>query len=186
MSVVDESSSFVPPKRTTRVSKSELVSEGEHFERKVVGEPIAETLVVETESSLTTLTEEERTCLRTLLTCGRRERDINVLDHQVRIQTLKGGDELRIGLYTKPYQGTQFFARAYQIGVCAAGIKYVDSKPLVPTPLSDTPDPTSVFNDKVKVIEEHYPLVITTAYNEIQNLEIEFADLMKKLGKLPG
>ena len=151
-------------------------------DRQIVGELVAEK---PPEPDVTELTDQERADFATLLTVGRRTKKITVMDHAVVIQTLKTGDEMRIGLFTKPYLETQGFSRAYQVAVCAAGIKEVDGKPLWRS-LAETPDEDEAFRKSVEVVDDYYPIVVSQIYQGIMDLEREFADLAVKLGKLPG
>jgi hypothetical protein len=139
------------------------------------------------EPEVTELTDQERADFAALITVGRRTKKITVMDHQVVIQTLKTGDEMRIGLFTKPYLETQGFSRAYQVAVCAAGIKEVDGKPLWRS-LSAVEDlnEDEAFRKGVEVVEDYYPIVVSQIYQGIMDLEREFADLAIKLGKLSG
>ncbi|QDF18603.1 tail assembly chaperone [Gordonia phage Pupper] len=158
--------------------------------RRVVGEPVAtesEAEAAPEEEKVTTLTEEERRDLQMLMTCGRRLKTIDVLGHKVKIQTLKSGDEMRIGLYTKPHLGSQGFSRAYQVGVCAAGIIDVDGTPLYSAlSQSEDEDAEHVFAKRVELLEDYYAVALSKIYDEIMTLEVEFAKLADKLGKLSG
>ncbi|QDF18835.1 tail assembly chaperone [Gordonia phage SCentae] len=156
--------------------------------RRVVGEPVqAEADQPPVEEKITTLTEEERRDLQSLMTCGRRLKTIEVLGHKVKVQTLKSGDEMRIGLYTKPHLGSQGFSRAYQVGVCAAGIVEVDGAPLyVSLSQAKDEDEEHVFTKKVELLEDYYAVALSKIYDEIMALEVEFAKLADKLGKLSG
>lgn len=152
-------------------------------DRQIVGELIEEE--IPPEEQITELTPEERRDFDRLLTIGRRTKKITVMDHPVTIQTLKTADEMRIGLHTKPYLESQGFSRAYQIGVCAAGIVDIDGMPLY-QPVSEKEDDDGIFDKKVAKLKEYYPIVITQIYQGIIDLEREFADLAIKLGKLSG
>lgn len=150
--------------------------------RRIVGELIEE----ESEPEVNTLTDEERRDFAALLTCGRRSKKISVLGHPVVIQTLKTGDEMRVGLYTKKYLESQLgFQRAYQVAVCAAGIREIQGRPLFSS-LREITDEDEIFDKSVETIQGYYPVVITEVYKQIMALEKEFVDLAIKLGKLPG
>lgn len=151
-------------------------------DRVRVGELITETVP---DPELTVLSDDERLDLSNLMTVGRRTKKVSIMDHPVTIQTLKSADEVRIGLYTKDFLETQAFARAYQVAVCACGIKDVDGVPLYQS-LHENTDPQTVFDKKVERLMEYYPLVITKIYKAIRDLEREYADLLDKLGKLDG
>jgi len=155
--------------------------------RILVGDPIEEDEgPTEVKPEVTTLTDEERRDFAMLMTCGRRTALITVMgNHKVRIQTLKNIDEMRVGLYTKPYLGSQGFARAYQVAVCAAGIVEVDGVPLYAS-LRETPNPQEMFDKKIEQLEDFYPTVVSEIYNEIFKLEQGFPELVEKLGKPSG
>lgn len=157
-------------------------------DRQLVGELItADEEQAPEQLPVTELTDQERADFAALITVGRRTKKITVMDHSVVIQTLKTGDEMRIGLFTKEYLETQGFARAYQVAVCAAGIKEVDGKPLwQPLSASEALNEDEAFRKSVEIVEDYYPIVVSQVYQAIMNLEREFADLAIKLGKLPG
>lgn len=153
-------------------------------ERRIVGELIEET--VPEEPVVTVLTDQERRDFASLMTCGRRSKTITVMGHPVVIQTLSTADEMRIGLFTKKYLDTQLgFQRAYQVAVCAAGIREVQGKPLF-RELREITSDDEVFDKSVEAVQEFYPIVVTQIYQAIMDLEREFAELAIKLGKLSG
>lgn len=153
--------------------------------RRVVGEPIEED-EKDVEPPVTELTDQERRDFASLITCGRRSKTITVMGHPVVIQTLTTADEMRIGLFTKPYLDSQLgFQRAYQVAVCAAGIREVQGKPLFQELRNITSD-DEIFNKSVDAVQEFYPIVVTQVYQGIMDLEREFAELAIKLGKLSG
>lgn len=138
------------------------------------------------EPEVTELTDQERRDFATLMTCGRRSKTVTVMGHPVVIQTLNTADEMRIGLFTKDYTDTQLgFQRAYQVGVCAAGIREVQGKPLFSS-LKEITSEDEIFDKKVEAVREFYPIVVTQVYQAIMDLEREFAELAIKLGKLSG
>lgn len=144
-----------------------------------------EKVAPETEE-ITELTDEERTWFSTLLNCGKRHKIITVMgDHKVAIQTLNSDDDLRIGMYTKEFKDSDAYPRAYQIAVCAAGIRTIDNRPLY-QPITEDEDENAVFVEKVNRMRKFYPVVITEIYRAIMDLDTEFAELARKLGKLNG
>ena len=154
--------------------------------RRVVSEPIPSEPDHPAPTPITTLTDEERRDFSRLLTCGRRSATITVMGHPVLIQTLTVGDEMRIGLYTQKFSDTQLgFQRAYQVAVCAAGIREVQGSPLW-TSLSEVTSEDELFDKSVSALRNFYPVTITQIYQGIMDLEREFAELAIKLGKLPG
>lgn len=155
-------------------------------DRRIVGDPIEDDSDSPSEPPVTELTDQERRDFAALMTCGRRSKKITVMGHPVVIQTLSTADEMRIGLFTKAYADTQLgFQRAYQVGVCAAGIREVQGKPLVSS-LREITSEDEIFDKKVEAVSEFYPIVVTQIYQAIMDLEREFAELAIKLGKLSG
>jgi hypothetical protein len=156
-------------------------------ERRVVGELIeSDESEPDAPPPVTELTDQERRDFASLITCGRRSKTITVMGHPVVIQTLNTADEMRIGLFTKPYLDSQLgFQRAYQVAVCAAGIREVQGKPLFSS-LRETTSEDEIFDRSVTAVQEFYPIVITQVYQAIMDLEREFAELAIKLGKLSG
>lgn len=131
------------------------------------------------------LSPEEQLTFASLLTCGRRTKTLHILDHTVVVQTLCGSDDLRIGLYAKPYAETVGEQRAYRIAVCAAGIVSIDGQPLVGS-LFEQADSDALFDQKVKIVEKMYPTVITAIYKGVLDAEKEFVELVTRLGKSFG
>ena len=135
---------------------------------------------------VTELTADERRDFASLMTCGRRSKTITVMGHPVVIHTLTTADEMRIGLFTKKYLETQVgFQRAYQVAVCAAGIREVQGQPLFSS-LREVTSEDEIFDKSVEEIQKYYPIVISQIYQGIMDLEREFAELAIKLGKLTG
>lgn len=154
--------------------------------RRIVGELIEVEDDDEHGPEVTELTSSERHDFASLLTCGRRSKKITVMGHPVVIQTLKTGDEMRVGLFTKKYLESQLgFQRAYQVAVCAAGVREIQGRPLF-RDLREVTDEDEIFDKNVEAAQELYPIVITQIYQAIMDLEREFAELALKLGKLPG
>ena len=166
---VEPDPDFAPPRREE--------------DRTIVGELIEDEIPEEEQK--TELTAEERRDFSRLLTMGRRVKKIVIMDHPVTVQTLKTTDEMQIGLYTKPYLESQGFSRAYQVGMCAAGVVDIDGSPLY-EPISQAEDESSIFSQRADKVKEYYPIVVTQIYQAIVDLEREFADLAIKLGKLSG
>jgi hypothetical protein len=154
-------------------------------DRHLVADPDDEPRAAE-EPPVTELTDQERVDFASLLTCGRRSKTITVMGHPVVIQTLTTADEMRIGLFTKKYLDSQLgFQRAYQVAVCAAGVRELQGAPLF-TSLRETTSDDEVFDKSVEAVKALYPIVVTQVYQAIMDLEREFAELAIKLGKLPG
>jgi hypothetical protein len=157
-------------------------------DRRTVGDPLPDDEPGPDPATppVTELTDEERRDFASLMTCGRRSRTITIMGHPVTIQTLTTADEMRVGLYTKNYGDTQLgFQRAYQVGVCAAGVREVQGKPLV-SGLREITSDDEAFDKAAEAVQEFYPIVVTQLYQAIMDLEREFAELAIKLGKLKG
>lgn len=159
------------------------VEDSQYVTSERVAEEIAEA-VEAIEEEVTELTDEERSLFASLMTVGQRHKTIEVMGHEVTIQSLRVADDLRIGLWCKKYEETRGFQRAYQLGVCAAGIQKVDGKPLYESLVQAAED--EVFEGKVKKLESYYPIVINQIYNAVISLDAEFAELATRLGKLKG
>ena len=158
--------------------QAEIIVESGEESRRVVGE-------LEQEEKVTDLTDEERAQFVILMNCGKRTKTIEVLGHKVGIESLNNDDDLRIGLYTKDFRDSDAYARAVHIGTCAAGIRTIDDRPLYQVISSDE-SPESIFRAKVEKLLKFYPIAITEIYREILKLDVEFAELAQKLGKLKG
>jgi hypothetical protein len=150
----------------------------------VASERVAEEVKEAVEEEITELTDEERVLFSSLMTVGKRSKPIEVMGHTVVIQSLRVADDLRIGLWCKKYEESRGFQRAYQLGVCAAGIRTVDGTPLYQS-LTDSGE-DEVFEAKVEKLQNYYPIVINQIYNSIVGLDSEFAELATKLGKRFG
>lgn len=131
------------------------------------------------------LSPEEEVMFSSLLTCGRRSKTVKILDHTVVVETVNGDDDLRIGIYAKPYVGTLGEQRAYQIAVAAAGLRSIDGRPVVQTLYADA-DLTALFEEKVAIVAKMYPPVIQRMYRAVLDAEKEFAELVERLGKSNG
>jgi len=155
-------------------------------QRRIVGELVEVDPLEDQDSDVTELTSEERRDFASLLTCGRRSKKISVMGHSVVIQTLKTGDEMRVGLFTKKYLESQLgFQRAYQVAVVAAGVREIQGKPLFKE-LREVTNEDEIFDKNVEAVLEYYPIVVTQIYQAIMDLEREYAELAIKLGKLKG
>lgn len=117
----------------------------------------------------------------TLLTCGRKTKQLEIFNHVVVVQTLCGDDDLRVAMFVKEYQGTLGEQRAYQIAVAAAGVRSIDGAPLA-TPLGPA-DEGLLFQEKVKKVSAMYPTVINKIYRGVLDAEKEFVELAERLGK---
>lgn len=174
--VTSEEPTLAPPEEFPAVAPEIVGDEAE--DRVKVAEAPGE--------KVTDLTDEERVWFTTLLTCGRRHKTITVMgDHKVAVQTLNADDDLRIGLYTKEFKDSDAYPRAYQIAVCAAGVRTIDNRPLY-QPITEDEDDGAVFMEKVERMRKFYPIVISEIYRAIMDLDTEFAELARKLGKLSG
>lgn len=144
-------------------------------------------IVVGTSASeqITELTDEERALFATLMGTGRMSKTLDVMGHEVVVETLNTDDDLRVGLFAKPYLGTEAHERAWQVGTCAAGVRLIGGRPLYTT-LSAEEGTEAIFDAKVTKLLKFYPIVVTEMYRAILSLDLEFAELATKLGKLKG
>jgi hypothetical protein len=146
--------------------------------RRLVGEAIQSEKVWEP-------SDDERSQFATLLNCGKQTKVVTIMGHKVGIESLNVDDDLRVGTFTKDYLGTEAYARAVQLATVAAGIRTVDGVPLY-TPFSRDESPESIFDAKVEKLRGYHSSVIMEIYPHILNLDVEFAKLAIKLGKLKG
>ena len=121
-----------------------------------------------------------------LLTIGRWSKTISVFGHEVVIHTLTNADDIRIGLSTKEYMGSDLASsRGYQIGVVAAGVDTIDGIGLY-SPVFANESADSIFEKKIAKVKDMYPLVTTKIYRAIMDLDAQYAPLAEKLGKSDG
>jgi hypothetical protein len=176
----------VPPEMILSDSDMPIAAPEEFPSADVPVEEDRQKVADEVVEEVTELSDEERVWFSTLLTCGRRHKTITVMgDHKVAVQTLNADDDLRIGLYTKDFKDSDAYPRAYQIAVCASGVRSIDGRPLY-QPITESEDEGAVFAEKVSRMSKFYPVVITEIYRAIMDLDTEFAELARKLGKLSG
>lgn len=134
------------------------------------------------EDNRTDLTDEERRQLVSLMTLGKRLKTVNILGHEVVLSSLMSEDELLIGDYVRPYMDTLAQARAYQIATVASAVRKVDGEQWGVS-LSEHPAPEDGFQLRVDKVKKFHPLVLQYIFNECREIETEFADLARKLGK---
>ena len=94
-------------------------------------------------------------------------------------------DDLRIGLFAKPYAESVGEQRAYQIAVAAAGLRSIDGKPFVPTLFAEA-DLDALFDEKCQKVAKMYPHVVQRIYRAVLDAEKEFVSLVDRLGKSTG
>jgi hypothetical protein len=145
--------------------------------RVLVGDPASE--------AVTELSDAERALFSTLMACGKMSKTLDVMGHEIVVETLNTDDDLRVGLFAKPYLGSEAHERAWQVGTCAAGVRLIGGRPVY-TPLSAEEGAEVIFDAKVAKLLKYYPIVVTEMYRAILSLDIEFAELATKLGKLKG
>jgi hypothetical protein len=120
--------------------------------------------------------------LTSLLTVGRLTKTLDIGGNEVVLRTLKSGEELEIGLLTKPYIGTNEQDRSYIIAVLAASIVTINGKPIV-TALG--PEDGSILSRKFSYLQKNYYWhVLREIYNgylELMREQIKaFEELMSK------
>lgn len=131
----------------------------------------------------TDLSDEERENFRNLMTVGRRTKTVTLFDHKVVLASLNVDDEVMIGQATKEYVGSQTFPRAWQSATVAAAIRSMDGEAWGQSLYADA-EPEVLFEEKWAKVRRMYPLVVQYLYNEVTQMEAEFAELARKLGKL--
>lgn len=131
---------------------------------------------------VTELTLEEQEMFRSLLTIGHRRKTVSIFGFAVVIRSLTCDDHIRIGDAVKKHRDSQGFGRAYQVAYLAASVLSVsgESWENTLTPLDDD----EMFWHKFDKAKAFYPLVASKLYDEAVNLDVEFAELAAKLGKL--
>jgi hypothetical protein len=145
--------------------------------RRLVGDAV--------EDKVTTLSDEHRFAFTTLLVCGKGQATVDVLGHTVTLENLNTDDDLRVGLFCKPYVGSEAYERAFQLATCAAGVRTIGGR-AVYEPMEEEPSPESVFAEKAAKLGRYRPVVITEIYRAILGIDVDFVELATKLGKLKG
>lgn len=172
------------PRRKVEAEGVEPSLEQDEPDRIFVGEaPEDEVEESDEPDPYTTLTSEEREDLRDLLTVGRRTKTITVFDHKVVLVSLNVDDEIMIGQATKEHIGSQTFPRVWQSATVAAAIRSVDGEAWGQSLYADA-EPEVLFEGKWDKVRRMYPLVVQLLYKEVADMEVEFAELARKLGKL--
>ena len=88
-----------------------------------------------------------------------------------------------IGQATKDHVGSQTFPRVWQSATVAAAIRSVDGEAWGQSIYADA-EPESLFESKWAKVRKMYPLTVQILFKEVQDLEVEFAELARKLGKV--
>lgn len=173
-----------PPRQRRKVAEGVESSPEESDRIRVDDDPEDEEPDEEvSEKKPTELTAEERESFQNLLTVGRRTKTVTVFDHKVVLASLNVDDEIMIGQATKPYADSQTFPRAWQSATVAAAIRSVDGEAWGQSLFADA-DPTALFEEKWDKVRRMYPLVVQVLYKNVTDMEVEFAELARKLGKL--
>jgi hypothetical protein len=146
--------------------------------RRLVGEAVQTEQIWEP-------SEEERDQFATFLNVGKQTKTITVMGHKVGIESLNIDDNLRIGTFTKDYLGTEAYAEAVRVATCAAAIRTVDGRPLY-LPFSQDESPESIFEARLELLKRAHTSIVMETYPHILNLDVKFAELAIKLGKLKG
>lgn len=170
-----------PRQRSAPVEGVESSSE-EEPDRIRVDDP-EEDVLEEEPDPYTTLSAEERESLRDLMTVGRRTKTVTVFDHKVSLVSLNVDDEIMIGQATKEHIGSQTFSRVWQSATVAAAIRSVDGEAWGQSLYADA-DSSVLFEEKWTKVRRMYPLIVQILWKEVQDMEVEFAELARKLGKV--
>lgn len=131
----------------------------------------------------TELTEEERDQFRHLLTIGKRTKTVTIFDHTIVISSLMTDDDLILGEKVKQYRDNPNYSAIYRAATVAASIQSVDGERWGQSLFADA-DKSVVFEQKFTKVLSMHNLVTQYIYNEVVTLDVEFADLAAKLGKL--
>lgn len=183
-----------PPK--AKSPRPDLVPDEELFDRKKVGSD-DDFVDVEVDDDLDIpahllrdqpdpMSDEMRYDMREMIYIGKAEEEVDICGHTVIVQTLQSESELFVGRYTKEYKGTDFYARAYQIAFCAVGVKSIDGRPIVPSPLSPEDDGYSYFKAKADKLVKYYPVTVAKMYDAVTELEKKTAAKIDSLVKSDG
>jgi hypothetical protein len=165
---------FIPPQEIPIPTQVPQTEES----RRLVSQP------VQTEE-MWEPTEAERDQFATLLNCGKRSTVVSVMGHKVGIESLNVDDDLRVGVFTQKYLGTEAYGRAVALATCAAGVRTIDGRPLY-NPLSVDESPESIFEGRLERLRHYHASAIMEIHPHILQLDIDFANLAVKLGKLTG
>lgn len=170
-----------PRQRKDPAEGVESPPEPEKPDRILVDDPEGDEAPEEPEH--TTLTAEERESFSDLLTVGRRTKTVSLFDHKVVLASLNVDDEIMIGQATKEYSNSQTFPRAWQSATVAASIRSMDGEAWGQSLYADA-EASVLFEEKWAKVRRMYPLVVQALYNEVIQMEAEFAELARKLGKV--
>lgn len=130
------------------------------------------------------LTSEEEAEVVDLLSAGRKERWPIVFGRRIHLRTLTMGEELKLAEITKPYIGTDAYARAYRAAVVAAAIRTIDGE-LLFNPISSSDFDNLIFK-KFEKMMDWYPLAVDQIFRVYREMELELLALVEKLGKSLG
>lgn len=174
---------LAPPRQRTKAAEGVESSPEEPDRIRVDDDPDPEGEFEEPdEPDHTELSSEERESLRNLLTVGRRTKTVELFYHKIVLASLNVNDEIMIGQATKPYVDSQTFPRAWQSATVAASIRSVDGEAWGQSLYADA-EPEVKFEEKWTKVRKMYPLVVQYLYNDVVQMESEFAELARKLEK---
>lgn len=130
------------------------------------------------------LTDTEETEVVDLIHAGRKESWPVVFGRKIHLRTLTIEEELKVSEITKPYIGTDAYARSYRTAVVAAAIRTIDGE-LLFNPLSES-EFENLIAEKFKKLLDWYPLGVDQVYARYRDMELELLALVEKLGKSSG
>lgn len=130
------------------------------------------------------LTEEEEDEVVDLANAGRKDKFFEVFNRKIHLRTLTIGEELQVSDITKPYIGTDGYARCYRTAVVAAAIRTVDGK-LLFNPIADS-EFDQIIRKKFEILLDYWPLAVDQIYARYRDMELELLALVEKLGKSSG
>ena len=179
---------LAPPQQNTRIEQPDVEADGPEWvsddEFDAAEEAAEQSEAPETEE-ITELSDEERESLRMLVTVGRTTRKFVLFEHEILISTLNSDEEIRAFREAAKDEGTAAYPRSYQTAMIAAAVKSVDGVSWENT-LVENPGPEVIYDQKLVKARKLYPLVVQYIYNELLELNTEFGELARKLGKLKG
>lgn len=130
------------------------------------------------------LTNAEETEIVDLIYAGRKESWPVIFGRTLHLRTLTIEEELALAEITKPYIGTDAYARAYRTAVVAAAIRTIDGE-LLFNPLSES-EFDHIIEHKFKKLLDWYPLGVDQVFARYREMELELLAFVEKLGKSSG
>lgn len=113
-----------------------------------------------------------------LLYLGYLEDTVELAMHNFIVRTLTVGEKIEISRIVRDLQGMLGYNRAYKAAVVAAGLTYVDGRPVLSVEKKKAP-----IKEKYEyVISEWHDIVIDKLYLKINELELKVVQIAYELG----